>query len=250
MSSKSPESYSTSPPYNNKYDKYLFQNNKNIIQRKPIFAPILEEPGDILNNLQELNTSSIPIMNNNNNSSFENSINGIHLVDYHTMNKFRPSLNLSCLPPVFEIPKQQIKNKNNLNNMLNITNNQSIHNNSIYNDNNNINIKLMRGSRLNLKPIINNSNINTFNNTAGGANNNLNSNKNAFISLPPINNHTNYNKVKEIRNENQNNINKNYSYKNNDVLNIKNYQQRKKQYLKPIQMGKNLPYQNNLDSIN
>jgi hypothetical protein len=145
--------------------------------------------------------------------------------------------------------------------MLNITNNQSINNNSIYNDKNNLNIKLMRGSRLNLKPIMNNSNINTFNNTAGG-NNNLPNNKNAFISLPPINSHTNYNKLKDIKNENQNNYNisNNYSNTNNNIsinnmsntntLNIRNYQQRKKQYLKPIQMGKNLQYKNNLGSSN
>ena len=51
----------------------------------------------------------------------------------------------------------------------------------------------MRGSRLNLKPIMNNYNINAFNNTAGG-NNNLNNNKSNFTPLPPINSHTNYNK--------------------------------------------------------
>jgi hypothetical protein len=226
MATTSTDSHSGSPSYN----KYLYQNNT--IQR-PIFATILEEPGDNTNHLQDLNTSSIPMGNNNNNSSFENSINGIHLVDYHTMNKFRPSLNLSCLPPVFEIPKQKIPNKNNIN-MLNITNNQSI-NNSLYNDKNNI--KLMRGSRLNLKPIMNNSNINSFNNTAGG-NNNTNNNKSNFISLPPINSHTNYNKLKEI---NENNF-KN----NNGAFNIRN--QRKK--LKPIQMGKSLPYKNNLGSSN
>ena len=224
MATTSTDSHSGSPSYN----KYLYQNNT--IQR-PIFATILEEPGD--NHLQDLNTSSIPMGNNNNNSSFENSINGIHLVDYHTMNKFRPSLNLSCLPPVFEIPKQKVPKNNNIN-MLNITNNQSI-NNSLYNDKNNI--KLMRGSRLNLKPIMNNSNINSFNNTAGG-NNNTNNNKSNFISLPPINSHTNYNKLKEI---NENNF-KN----NNGAFNIRN--QRKK--LKPIQMGKSLPYKNNLGSSN
>ena len=248
MATKSSDSYLSSPPFNNKYDKYLYQNNNTkTIQRKPIFAPILEEPSDIINNLQDLNTSSIPMGNNNNNSLFENSINGIHLVDYHTMNKFRPSLNLSCLPPVFEIPKQQILNKNNLNNMLNITNNQSINNNSIYNDKNNLNIKLMRGSRLNLKPIINNSNIKAFNNTIGG-NNNMNENKSNYISLPPINSHTNYNHLKDTKNENQNNYNINNNY--NNGLNIKNYQQRKKQYLKPIQMGKSLPYKNNIGSYN
>ena len=234
MATKSSDSYSGSPNYNNKYDKYLYQINTKTIQRKPIFAPILEEPGDIINNLQDLNTSSIPMGNGNNNSSFENSVNGIHFIDYHTMNKFRPSLNLSCLPPVFEIPKEQITNKNNLNNILNITNNQSI-NNSIYNENNNLNIKLMRGSRLNLKPIINNSNIAAFNNTAGGKNN-LTNNKSNFVSLPPINSHTNYNKLKDFKNEFQNN---NF----NNALNMKNYQQRKK--LKPIQTGKNHSYKNN-----
>ena len=261
MASKSPDSHSGSPTYNNKYDKYFYQNNTKTIQRKPIFAPILEEPGDILNNLQDLNTSSIPMGANNNNSSFENSINGIHLGDYHTMNKFRPSLNLSGLPPVFEIPQQKVATNNNLNNnnVLNITNNQSMNNNSIYYDKNNLNIKLMRGSRLNLKPIMNNSNVNTFNNTAGG-NNNITNNKNAFISLPPINSHTNYNKLKDIKNENQNNYNISNNYNNtnnninnsnnNNALNIRNYQQRKKQYLKPIQMGKSLPYKNNLGSSN
>ena len=258
MATKSSDSYLSSPPFNNKYDKYLYQNNTKTVQRKPIFAPILEEPYDNMNNLKDLNTSSIPMGNNNNNSLFENSINGIHLVDYHTMNKFRPSLNLSCLPPAFEIPKHQISNKNNnnLNNILNITNNQSIHNNSIYNEiNNNINIKLMRGSRLNLKPIINNSNIKAFNNTIGG--NNSNENKSNFIALPPINNHTNYNHLKDIKNENQNNYNKNNNYNyngnsnyNSNGLNKKNYQQRKKQYLKPIQMGKSLPYKNNMGTSN
>ena len=237
MATKSSDSYSGSPNYNNKYDKYLYQINTKNIQRKPIFAPILEEPGDIFNNLQDLNTSSIPMGNANNNSSFENSVNGIHFIDYHTMNKFRPSLNLSCLPPVFEIPKNQIPNKN-INNMLNITNNKSINNNSIYNENN----KIMRGSRLNLKPIINNSNISAFNNTAGGKNN-LNNNKSNFISLPPINNHTNYNKLRDIKNEYQNN-NYNNNYDNN-ALNIKKYPQRKKKYLKPIQNGKNHSYKNN-----
>ena len=232
MATTSTDSHSGSPSYKN-YDKYLYHNNTKTIQRKPIFATILEEPGDITNHLQDLNTSSIPMGNNNNNSSFENSINGIHLVDYHTMNKFRPSLNLSCLPPVFEIPKQKIQSKNNIN-MLNITNNQSI-NNSLYNDKNNI--KLMRGSRLNLKPIMNNSNINSFNNTAGG-NNNTNNNKSNFINLPPINSHTNYNKLKEIHENNFKN--------NNGALNVRN--QRKK--LKPIQMGKGLPYKNNLGSSN
>ena len=259
MATKSSDSYLGSPPFNsNKYDKYLYQNNTKTVQRKPIFAPILEEPNDIINNnLQDLNTSSIPMGNNNNNSLFENSINGIHLVDYHTMNKFRPSLNLSCLPPVFEIPKQQILNKNNQNNMLNITNNQSINNNSIYNDKNNLNIKLMRGSRLNLKPIINNSNIKAFNSTTGG-NSNINENKSNFVSLPPINSHTNYNHLKDIKNENQNNYNINNNYNNNynnnsnynNIYNIKNYQQRKKQHLKPIQMGKSLPYKNNIGSYN
>ena len=238
MAAKSPDSHSGSPPYNNKYEKYLYQNNTKTIQRKPIFAPILEEPSDIINHIQDLNTSSIP--GNNNNSSFENSINGSHYADYHTMNKFRPSLNLSCLPPVFEIPQQKVPKNNNFNNMLNITNNQSI-NNSLYNDKNN-NIKLMRGSRLNLKPIMNNYNINAFNNTAGG-NNNLNNNKSNFTPLPPINSHTNYNKLKDIKNENQNNY-------NNNALNIKNYQQKRKQYLKPIQTGKSLPYKNNLGSYN
>jgi hypothetical protein len=37
---------------------------------------------------------------------------------------------------------------------------------------------------------------------------------------------------------------------NTNTLNIRNYQQRKKQYLKPIQMGKNLQYKNNLGSSN
>ena len=246
MATNTSDSYLGFPPFNN--NKYLYQNNTKTNPKKPIFAPILEEQGDLMNNLQDLNTSSIP-MGNNNNSLFENSINGIHMVDYRTMNKFRPSLNLSCLPPVFEIPKQQTSNKNNLINMPNISNNQSINNNSIYNDKNNVNIKLMPGSRLNLKPIINNSNIKAFNNTAGGNNNN-NDNKSNFISLPPINNHTHYNHLKENKKENQNNYNINYNNNYNNALNIQNYQNRKKQYLKPIQMGKSLPYKNNLGSYN
>ena len=106
----------------NKYDNKLFSQNKaKIIQRNPIFAPILEEP--LISNIQELNSSSIPV-GNINNSSFESSLNAVNMVDYKTMNKFRPTLNLSCLPPVFEIPKVQSSLKNNLN-LLNITNNQN-----------------------------------------------------------------------------------------------------------------------------
>ena len=238
MATKSSDSYLGSPPFNsNKYDKYLYQNNTKTVQRKPIFAPILEEPNDIINNnLQDLNTSSIPMGNNNNNSLFENSINGIHLVDYHTMNKFRPSLNLSCLPPVFEIPKQQILNKNNQNNMLNITNNQSINNNSIYNDKNNLNIKLMRGSRLNLKPIINNSNIKAFNSTTGG-NSNINENKSNIGS---------YNNIQEVKRtldanrDNSNNKNGNqskYYYNLNNKNIIKNEKLKEERALRNKEMS-------------
>ena len=130
MSTINLESYSVSPSYV-KYSKYLYNNKKTkAINRKPIFAPILEEPSNIVQNLQELNTSSIPITNNNNNnSSFENSINGTYMADYHTMNKFRPSLNLSCLPPVFEIPRKQVAdNNNNLNSNMLLANNKSLYN--------------------------------------------------------------------------------------------------------------------------
>ena len=251
MATISSDSYSISPSYV-KYSKYLYNNKKTkTTNRKPIFAPILEEPSNIVQNLQELNTSSIPITNNNNNnSSFENSINGTYMVDYHTMNKFRPSLNLSCLPPVFEIPRKQVNdinnNNNNLNNML-LANNKSIYNDKNNNANNKI---LMRNSRLNLRPIVNNninanSNINAFNNTAGGVNNNIGNNKSNFVALPPINSHTNYN---NINNNNLNKINNNINYNsnknnknsNNSTYNIRNYNQRKRQYLKPIQY-KNSP---------
>ena len=251
MATISSDSYSISPSYV-KYSKYLYNNKKTkTTNRKPIFAPILEEPSNIVQNLQELNTSSIPITNNNNNnSSFENSINGTYMVDYHTMNKFRPSLNLSCLPPVFEIPRKQVNdinnNNNNLNNML-LANNKSIYNDKNNNTNNKI---LMRNSRLNLRPIVNNnvnanSNINAFNNTAGGVNNNIGNNKSNFVALPPINSHTNYN---NINNNNLNKINNNINYNsnknnknsNNSTYNIRNYNQRKRQYLKPIQY-KNSP---------
>ena len=261
MATISSDSYSITPSYV-KYSKYLYNNKKSkAINRKPIFAPILEEPSNIVQNLQDLNTSSIPITNNNNNnSSFENSINGTYIVDYHTMNKFRPSLNLSCLPPVFEIPRKKFadnNNSNNNNNML-LVNNKSLYNDKNRN-NNNENKLMMRNSRLNLKPIINNNlnsnsnsnNINIFNNTAGGINNNNvnnTNNKSNFVSLPPINSHTNYN------NKYNNNLNKinnnhiNYSSNkinnnknsNNSTYNIRNYNQRKKQYLKPIQF-KNSP---------
>ena len=228
----STDSYSVSPPYG-KYSKYLYHNqNTKTINKKPIFAPILEEPSNIVQNLQEFNTSSIPITNNNNNSSFENS----YMVDYHTMNKFRPSLNLSCLPPVFEIPRKQVSDKNELNMLLN-----------------NKNKILMRNSRLNLKPIINNNNNNNnniknnniFNNTASASNNNISNNKNTFVSLPPINNNTNYNNHYNNNNNSNNNMNyiSNRSNKNNSnssTYNIRNYNQRKKQYLKPIQY-KNSP---------
>ena len=257
MATISSDSYSISPSYV-KYSKYLYNNKKSkAINRKPIFAPILEEPSNIVQNIQDLNTSSIPITNNNNNNSFENSINGTYIVDYHTMNKFRPSLNLSCLPPVFEIPRKKLVDNNNSNN----NNMLLINNKSLYNDknrsNNNENKLMMRNSRLNLRPIINNNlnsnsnsnNINIFNNTAGGVNNiNSTSNKSNFVSLPPINSHTNYN---NIYNNNLNKINNNHinyssnkinpnKNSNNSTYNIRNYNQRKKQYLKPIQF-KNSP---------
>ena len=265
MATISSDSYSISPSYV-KYSKFLYNNKKpKQNNRKPIFAPILEEPSNIVQNLQELNTSSIPMTNNNNNnSSFENSINGTYMADYHTMNKFRPSLNLSCLPPVFEIPRKQVNdnnnnNNNNLNNML-LANNKSIYNDKNKNGNNNYNNNkiLMRNSRLNLRPIVNNNlnannantniNLNVFNNTAGGVNNNNNisNNKSNFVSLPPINSHTNYN---NIYNNNLNKVNSNINYNsnknnnkisNNSTYNIRNYNQRKRQYLKPIQY-KNSP---------
>ena len=265
MATISSDSYSISPSYV-KYSKYLYNNKKpKQNNRKPIFAPILEEPSNIVQNLQELNTSSIPITNNNNNnSSFENSINGTYMADYHTMNKFRPSLNLSCLPPVFEIPRKQVNdnnnNNNNLNNML-LANNKSLYNDKNKNGNNNYNNNnkiLMRNSRLNLRPIVNNNlnannantniNLNVFNNTAGGVNNNnnINNNKSNFVSLPPINSHTNYN---NIYSNNLNKVNSNINYNsnknnnkisNNSTYNIRNYNQRKRQYLKPIQY-KNSP---------
>ena len=259
MATISSDSYSITPSYV-KYSKYLYNNKKSkAINRKPIFAPILEEPSNIVQNLQDLNTSSIPITNNNNNnSSFENSINGTYIVDYHTMNKFRPSLNLSCLPPVFEIPRKKfVDNNNSNNNNMLLVNNKSLYNDKNRN-NNNENKLMMRNSRLNLRPIVNNNlnsnsnsnNRNIFNNTAGGVNNNINStnNKSNFVSLPPINSHTNYN---NIYNNNLNKINNNHinyssnkinpnKNSNNSTYNIRNYNQRKKQYLKPIQF-KNSP---------
>ena len=224
----------------NKYDNKLFSQNKaKIIQRNPIFAPILEEP--LISNIQELNSSSIPV-GNINNSSFESSLNAVNIVDYKTMNKFRPTLNLSCLPPVFEIPKVQSSLKNNLN-LLNITNNQNNNtNNSIYNEQNNI--KLMIGSKYNLNPIINNQNKNIFNNTTGG--NYISYNTNT-ISLPPINNHTDYNKTKIMKNQNkENNF---HNFNTNNAYNIRNYQQKKK--LKPIQKiaGYNKNSYNNIHEI-
>ena len=263
MATISSDSYSISPSYV-KYSKYLYNNKKlKANNRKPIFAPILEEPSNIMQNLQELNTSSIPITNNNNNnSSFENSINGTYMVDYHTMNKFRPSLNLSCLPPVFEIPRKQINDNNNLNNML-LANNKSLYNEKNKNNNNYNNNKLiMKNSRLNLRPIVNNNlntnnpNINVFNNTAGGVNNNnnLNNNKSNFVSLPPINSHTNYNNIynnnlSKINNNINYNSNKNNKNSNNSTYNIRNYNQRKRQYLKPIQY-KNSPNPSSYGSNN
>ena len=258
MSTINLESYSVSPSYV-KYSKYLYNNKKTkAINRKPIFAPILEEPSNIVQNLQELNTSSIPITNNNNNnSSFENSINGTYMADYHTMNKFRPSLNLSCLPPVFEIPRKQVADSNNnLNSNMLLANNKSLYNDKNKNNNNNNNKLMMRNARLNLRPIINNNNlnansninINVFNNTAGGVNNNnINSNKSNFVSLPPINSHTNYSNIynNNLNKINNNNINYNSNKasnknNNNSTYNIRNYNQRKRQYLKPIQF-KNSP---------
>ena len=103
------------------------------------------------------------------------------------MNKFHPILNLSSLPTVFEKPLNS-KNKK-----------------IEYNENTNVNTKIMRGSRLNLKPIIYNDKFkfNNMNNNNSNLNENsqINSNYNLNI-LPPINNHTyyknnNYSKEKE-----------------------------------------------------
>jgi hypothetical protein len=118
----------------------------------------------------------------------------------------------------------------------------------------------MKNTRLNLRPIYNNNlnsknNINVFNNTAGGVNNNnnINNNKSNFVSLPPINSHTNYNhnynnnlnKLNNNLNYNSNNANKsNNKNSNNSTYNIRNYNQRKRQYLKPIQ------YKNSPNPIN
>ena len=204
----------------NKFDNFHFQNNIKTIQRKPIFAPILEEP--IISNIQELNTSSIPMANINNNSSFENSLNAINIVDYKTMNKFRPTLNLSCLPPVFEIPKFQSSNKINLN-LLNIAKNQNVNNNSIEQKN----IQLLIGSKLNIKHIVNNQNAKIINSKNEENSNNSKSN---YISLPPINNHTKYSKTNNYKNKNnENNMHKNYNTKEVDSL------RPQKKKLRPIQ---------------
>ena len=216
------------------HNKYIYQGNKSL-GKNIKFAPILEEQINNISRVQDINNIS-SVYNNNNNSSFENSN-----IDYNTMSKFRPSLNLSCLPPIFEIPKQRL-DKNVLN-TLELDNNKSIsnpkNNNSIYYETNNPNIKMMRGSKFNLKNLQPNTNEVGFNNTAQG-NDNKNSiklNKNQNF-LPPINNHTYYNNNQLKDNNmgmNLNNINMNKN--------------RQKVLLKPIQI-KNMQYKNGGGSSN
>ena len=176
-------------------NKINLKNNK-LVSGNKIFSPILEESRDSIKNFknnENLNISSIPNSSNmniyTNNSSFDKiNLYGIGSSGQDkTINKFHPILNLSSLPTVFEKPLNS-KNKK-------IENNEDT----------NINTKIMRGSRLNLKPIINNdkykfNNINNNNNNYN-ENSQINSNYNLNI-LPPINNHTyyknkNYSKEKE-----------------------------------------------------
>ena len=213
-------------------NKYIYQGNKSL-GKQIKFAPILEEQ---INNMSPIHdTNNISNAYNNNNSSFENSN-----IDYNTMSKFRPSLNLSCLPPIFEIPKQRL-DKNVLN-TLELDNNKSISNpknNSIYNEANNPNIKMMRGSKFNLKNTQSYVSENGFNSTAQD-NDNKNSirlNKNQNY-LPPINSHTYYN------NNQLNNNNMGININNIDMN-----KNRQKVLLKPIQI-KNLQYKNGGGSSN
>ena len=176
-------------------NKINLKNNK-LVSGNKIFSPILEESGDSIKNFknnENLNISSIPNSSNmniyaNNNSFDKNNLYGIGSSGQDkTINKFHPILNLSSLPTVFEKPLNS-KNKK-----------------IEYNENTNVNTKIMRGSRLNLKPIIYNDKFkfNNMNNNNSNLNENsqLNSNYNLNI-LPPINNHTyyknnNYSKEKE-----------------------------------------------------
>ena len=176
-------------------NKINLKNNK-LVSGNKIFSPILEESGDSIKNFknnENLNISSIPNSSNmniyaNNNSFDKNNLYGIGSSGQDkTINKFHPILNLSSLPTVFEKPLNS-KNKK-----------------IEYNENTNVNTKIMRGSRLNLKPIIYNDKFkfNNMNNNNSNLNENsqINSNYNLNI-LPPINNHTyyknnNYSKEKE-----------------------------------------------------
>ena len=215
------------------HNKYIYQGNKSL-GKQIKFAPILEEQNNNISHVQEINNAS-NVYNNSNNSYFENSN-----IDYNTMSKFRPSLNLSSLPPIFEIPKQRI-DKNVLN-TLELDNNKSISNpknNIIFYEQNNPNIKMMRGSKYDLKNIKSYNSDTGFNNTAQFNDNKnlikLNKNQNY---LPPINSHTYYSN-NQLRDNNMginlNNINMNKN--------------RQKVLLQPLQ-SKNMQYKNGGGSSN
>ena len=115
MSTISPDSYKKPLSYE-EYSNYLNNNKKSkAIDRKPIFESFLEGSSNIVQNLQDFYTSSIPITNSNNNSSFENSMNGTYMVDYHTKNIFLTSLELYYLSIVFEIQLLKIVDNYNSN---------------------------------------------------------------------------------------------------------------------------------------
>ena len=203
-------------------NKYNYNQSNKSLGRQIRFAPILEEQQ--LNNqnpINDLNNNSYA--QNNNNSSFENSN-----IDYRTMNKFHPSLNLSSLPPIFEIPKT--RTDSNILGNLKFGNNINLNNlkTKNYYYENNSNIKMMRGSKFNKQNIKTLANLKGFNNTV-----NCNENKNQIKQkipnfLPPINNHTYYNdQIKE---------------KNNMIINLEN--KLSKKLLKPIQI-KSLQYKKN-----
>ena len=165
-------------------NKINLKNNK-LFPGNNIFSPILEESVDSIKNFknnENLNISSIPNSSNiniyTNNCSFDKiNLYGIGSSGQDkTINKFHPILNLSNLPTVFEKPLKSNNKKKE------------------YNEDTNVNTKIMRGSRLNLKPIINNDKFkfNNINNNNSILNENSQINNNYLNILPPINNHTYY----------------------------------------------------------
>ena len=213
--------------HSNYFKKNYNHTNDKLIYDNPVFSPILEESGDLtnINKNKNLNIASITnnVSSNNiylNNSFFErNNYHGINSGENKTINKYHPSLNLACLPTVFEIPNEN--NNKKIDYSININKNYKNYEDS------NINLKF---SGLNLKPIINNDKF-KFNNSETNNNENKPTNNSHIINvLPPIINHSFYKKQS-----------KNNSKEHNNEI---------KEKMKKVKLMRNIPYNKTLLSLN